>query len=517
MHFDRQVALIVRGYDFAGDFIPLVRYVDKRPAFFPFLVSTIHDLTGYRVGNVFLLNGIVSLALMGLLMLVARRVGGKGAAYVAPLLLISVPLVAQNACGAGFELLNLTFLLLALWLGMRVAEKPEDDDRMCAFILSGVLLAQVRYESVLFLLPVGATVAYVWWRTRAPRLPATLIATPLLLLACPLQYNVFKISQASWQLNDVAGAVHPFGLGYFYENIGHAMNFFLCFDGTQPNSWLVGIAGTLAVGFFVLVLYRSYRGIFRESPAEAVFCIFMIGLIIHTAFMLCYFWGRWDDVIIRRLSLPAHLLMILALVYVWPRLIPSPRRWVIAVVTALIYIFSFSIPSMAMHRYDSQNMAARATNWIGEFIRALDDRPVIAVDENAGLEWFLYRRSSISPGAVATRSKEFLYHFKRRSFAEYYVVQRIGVDSKTGDRFISITDDLGSGVQLETVKERVFSPIYIVRISRVAAIDEVKFMAWAEERRKEANAAKDKGSGTSKPIPENVEGDQLVEWLRNLP
>ena len=80
----------------------------------------------------------------------------------------------------------------------------------------------------------------------------------------------------------------------------------------------------------MLVLYRHYRAIFRNSPAEAVHVLFIIGLLVHTGFMLCYFWGKWDDPVIRRLSLPAHLLLVFSLVYVWPRLVPHPRRWLMS-------------------------------------------------------------------------------------------------------------------------------------------------------------------------------------------
>ena len=314
MHFAREAGVVLRGYDYAGNFTPFVVNVDKRPLFFPFLLSLVHDFTGYRVGNAFVLNAALSLALMALAMLVARRIGGWGAACAAVLLLAGVPLVAQSACGSGFDLLNLVMILLVWWLGLRYADEPQNDDRLAAFVLGAILLAQVRYESVLFLLPVGATLIYLWRRSRQIRLPAAVLAAPLLLLVVPWQYNVFKVLNTYWQLNDVQGATSPFGLQYFYENVGHAMNFFLCFDGTQPNSWLVGLAGTLGVGFFVLVLYRHHRAIFRDAPVEAVHVIFLVGLVVHTGFMLCYFWGRWDDPVIRRLSLPAHLLLVFSLI-----------------------------------------------------------------------------------------------------------------------------------------------------------------------------------------------------------
>jgi Dolichyl-phosphate-mannose-protein mannosyltransferase len=515
MHFAREAGVVLRGYDYAGNFTPFMVSVDKRPLFFPFLLSVVHDLTGYRVSNAFYLNALLSLVLMTLAMLVARRVGGWGAGCTAVLLLAGVPLVAQNACGSGFDLLNLVMILLVWWLGMRWADRPEDDDRLAAMVLGTILLAQVRYESVLFLLPVGAVIVYVSWRTRQFRLPPAVLAAPLLMLVVPWQYNVFKVLNSYWQLNDVRGATTPFGLQYFYGNVGHAMNFFLDFSGAQPNSWLVGIAGTLGVGFFVLVLYRHYRGIYRDRPAEAVYTLFVIGLIVHTAFMLCYFWGKWDDPVIRRLSLPAHLLLVFSLVYIWPRLVLTPRRWLIAGVAAATYLMAFSLPTVAMHRYDQENFAARATNWLRGFIRGLGDKPVMAIDDNTGLEWFLYGKACINPWLLCHRSDQFLFHYHRHSFTDYYVVQRVGIDAKTGEPFVSADDDLGPGIQLKIVQQKAFSPIYLIRLSRIVSVDEPKFKAWAEAK---VNQGKGKNKGPIlQPIPGSAEVQQLLEWLRELP
>ncbi len=510
MHFERQAAVIVRGYDYAGNFTPLNVYVDKRPLFFPFLLSLVHDLVGYRVANVFVLNGLLSLALTALFYLIGRRLDGPLAGAAAVLLLCSVPLVAQNATGGGFELLNMVMIVLTCWLGLRYAEQPGTV-RLCAFVLAGVLLAQVRYESALFILPVGATVFYVWWHERRADLPWPLIFTPLLLLLLPLQHNVFNLSQAIWQLNDVAGATQPFGPQYFYDNVGHAMNFFLSFDGTQPSSWLVAILGTLGVGFFVLTLYKHHREIFTLEPATAVFCIFLIGLIVHTGLMLCYFWGHWDDPIIRRLSLPAHMLLIFAFIFVLPRLTSHRLRWPVLIGTVLAYVVGVTVPVSAMHRFSQENFAARTTNWVGGYIRALGPKSVLAIDNNTGPLWFLYHKSCINPVALSLRPEAFLYHYRRHSFDEIIVVQRVGFDLAANRRFVSVVDEVGPGIQLELMEEKAYAPTYLVRISRVVGVDEAKLLAWAKEHKKLAEDKK------LTPIPVTVDASQLADWLRQLP
>ena len=511
MHFTRQSDAMLRGYELAGNFSALQAFVDKRPLFFPFLLSVTHDLTGYRVENVFVLNALLSVVFTGLVFLVGRRLGGTPAGYAGVLLVATIPLVHQNVTGGGFELLNLVMILAALWLGMRWAERP-DTDRLGAFVLAGILLAQTRYESALFIVPVGLVILYVWWRQRAVDLAWPVLVAPLFLVILPLHFNVFKVVQATWQLNDVPGAAAPFGPGYFYENVGHALNFFLSVDGYQPNSLLVSLLGAAGVGFFMLVLYREHRDIFRTRPAEAVFCLFTLGLMAHGVFMLCYFWGHFDDPIIRRLSLPAHLLFVLSFLFIYPRLVAHRARWRGLMIVTGAYLFACTIPTTAMHRYDQENFAARTNAWLSEFIDHLGDQPVLAIDNGPALQWLIHRKASVSVAEIAGRPEALLFHLKNHSFDPVLVVQRMGADLDQGMRFPTVDDDLGDGFQLETVAEKSFSPVYHVRISRVVAVDEAKVKVWAQHRLTAVQLTPE-----MKAMVGKSDADAVDRWFKMLP
>jgi hypothetical protein len=511
MHFARQSDTMLRGYELAGNFSALQAFVDKRPLFFPFLLSLTHDLTGYRVENVFVLNALLSLAFTGLVFLVGRRLGGAPAGYAGVLLVATIPLVHQNVTGGGFELLNLVMILAALWLGMRWAERP-DTDRLGAFVLAGILLAQTRYESALFIVPVGLVILYVWWRQRAVDLAWPILVAPLLLVILPLHFNVFKVVQATWQLNDVPGAAVPFSPGYFYENVGHALNFFLSTDGYQPNSLLVSLVGAAGVGFFVLVLYREHRDIFRAQPAVAVFCLFTLGLMAHAGFMLCYFWGHFDDPIIRRLSLPTHLLFVLSFLFIYPRLVAHRARWRGLMIVTGAYLFACTIPTTAMHRYDQENYAARTNAWLSGFIDRLGAQPALAIDNGSALQWLIHRKASVSVAEIAGRPEALLFHLKNHSFDPVLVVQRMGADLDQGMRFPTVDDDLGDGFQLETVAEKSFSPVYHVRISRVVAVDEAKVKVWAQHRLTAVQLTPE-----MKAMVGKSDADAVDRWFKMLP
>jgi hypothetical protein len=501
----------LRGYEYAGNFTPLTVFLDKRPLLFPFLLCTLHDLTGYRVENVYVLNALISVALVTLLFLLGRRFGGDWAGFCAVLLFCGVPLVQQNVTGGGFELLNILMVLLTMLLGLRYIKNPTAH-ALSAFVLSGVLLAQVRYESVAFVLPVGATVFYGWYRQRAVEIPAALIASPLLLVIWPLHHNVFKLSQASWQMFDIAGATTPFSLDYFYDNVAHALNFFFTFDGSQPSAWPMAALGILSVGLFILLFYKEHRSIWRDQPELMVTAIFIFGLIVHTLIMLCYFWGRWDDPVIRRLSLPAHGLLVLATIFVWPRLVKTAATWKILTILSLISFVAITVPYSAMHRFSQENFAARTTKWLGDYIKSQPGKRLLAIDNNSGLQWFLFKQSSVNPARMVESWEGYVEHFKWRTFDDYLIVQLAGVDLTTGKRLVSWEDNFGDALTLELIQEKAMAPLYLVRLSRITAINEEKLKAWAESRKKTA------ADLTKTPVPMPTSDAALLgNWVKSLP
>lgn len=514
MHFDREVMVPVRGYEYGGDFGTYSSFVDKRPLLFPFLVATIHDLTGYRVDNALWLNVALTPVFMALLFAVARRLGGRGAGYAALALAATLPLLGQNFTSLGFECMNLTMILLTLWLAMRLFERPEDEDRLSAFVLSGVLLAQTRYESVLFVLPVGATVLALWWKNRRISLPWPVLVAPLLMLPVPWLMNVFKVSKSSWQLGDIEGAQAPFGFGYFYDNVGYALAHYLDFSGAEPNSTLLFVLGGLASGFVLMRLWREQGELFKRDPNETAALIFWLGLAAHTAVMLCYFWGRFNDPIVRRLSLPSYLWLLLGVILVWPKVLKPEWRWRALVGAALAWALVFTAPAAARHRWTQENFAARTNSWLG---RWLDAQPantrLFAIDSSSSLLWIQHRQSAVSVLGMQSTPEKFLYHWKQGTWGDrVYILQRLSTDWDSAEDIPAIEENFAGSLTLEKVEELFFTPTYRVRLSRVTAVDPEKFKQGMERRAKMVPVDK-----ADVRAAESKERERLGTWFQNLP
>ena len=468
MHFDKTALVPMRGHDIQGAFQLLAGQLDKRPLFQPFLVSLLHDLTGYRPENIFGLNTVLTFVLLTLAYVTGCRISGRSAGAVAVLLLTSLPLLAQNATGGGFELLNLVMILGTLLLGMRYVAR-RDGNSLEAFGLSGILLANTRYESVVFLLPVGLTVLWAWWSDRRTTLTWVVIIMPVLLLPYALHNKVFSVRASSWEMASQPGYDKPFSLSYIPDNIAHDLNFFFNTAGEHSNSLVLSVLGFVALPFFTLWALKTLRALRDASPARAALAIFALGFAAHTLLMLCYFWGRFDDPVIRRLSLPLNLTLVIATITVATELNWRGQVWRLLAVVIGVGFFAHSLPAMARHGYSSEYYVGREMDWRREFIAVHPERDYLFIDNNS-IIWITHLVSATPVQQARDQKGNIIFNFRNRIFSAIYVFQRLSIDPANGRLSVPAEDDPGPDYQLETVAERRFTPLTVSRISRVVSI-----------------------------------------------
>lgn len=469
MHFEKVALVPMRGNDLHGAFQVLNGQLDKRPLFQPFLTSIIHDVSGYRPENVFVLNSILTFVLLALAWRLGRRLAGRAGGAAAVVMLTGLPLLGQNATGGGFELLNLVMILATLLLGMRFAER-RDAGSLEALVLAGVLLAHTRYESVLFLLPIAGLVLWVWCveeRVVAGRL---VVCAPLLLLPYALHHQVFSQRESAWELASRPGAEAPFSVAYWPDNASHALAFFFNLSGSQSNSLVIAVLGFIAAPFLALWTIKALRRPATVARGEVALAWFVVGFALHTTLMMCYFWGKFDDPVIRRLSLPLNLALVLAVV-VAARELAGWRALKAVLAVAVLGLFAHSLPAMARHEYSMEYYVGRETAWRRDFIAAHPEKDFLVIDNNS-IFWVAHLVSA-TPVLQATAHKEnVIFHHRNRSFSAIYVFQRFEVNPDTGALTVQADDDLGPDYQLETVWQRRFSLLHVSRISRVVAIKE---------------------------------------------
>lgn len=513
MHYEREAAYPARATDVQGSFQVLANVLDKRPLLFPFLAATVHDLTGYRPDNVFYLNIVLSVVLLWLIYLMGWNAGGsRWAGVLALLLCAGLPLLAQQATGGGFELLNLLLLVAFILLTRYYLNNPEDKVSLEALVFGALLLASTRYESAIFLPFAGLGAFLGWMRARQVVLTWPLILSPFFLAPILLQNRIFAGQSEAWQMGSL-GVTQPFGFQYVGPNLGHALAFFFDLGGSQPNSPLFAVLGLLSLPFFGLWIVRVVRQPSRYNPTELASALVGSSLFAVTTVYMFYFWGKFDDPLIHRLSLPVHLLMLVAIVTCCAqiKIFRSERAWKTLGLVVTVGVVGYSLPAMARQAYRTTYSPGVEYQIRQDFLTGLSDRNILLID-NDSFFWILHHISASPVMQIQLRKDGLAYHLRNHSFQSMYVFQSVLVNDATGERSIDPVDDLGADFELESVLERRVQTLLFARISRIIAIKtngevvarRIPFVEPLKESR-------------SSEKLEEVRSLYLQNWIKHLP
>lgn len=513
LHYEREPTYPIRATDVQGPYQVLESVLDKRPFFFPFVVGLVHDVTGYRPTNPFVVNTVLSVVFLGLAYVLARRIGGSPwAGALGVLLFAGLPLMAQQAAGGGFELLNLVMLAGVIWLALRYAARP-DALAVEALCLATVLLAQTRYESALMIVPVAIIVLWGWRREGRVILPGTLWLLPILLMPYVLQNRRFGSDASLWELaGQGSGATEPFGLHYLPDNLGHALAFFFDTTGFQPNSVLFAGAGLLALPVFGIWITRVLRGKEHGHRQNVALVAVSLGLLAINALFMVYFWGQFDHPVIRRLSLPLHLCMMIAIVVVLTQWVRWRGKWHFACVLAVLALLLQGLPLMAKRAYEKDYTPGVEMAWRQEFIDHHPARDFLFVDQDS-IFWITQRIPATPIKQAQLRKEGLAYHLRNHSFSAMYVFQRYRVNDQTGELVLDKADDVGPGFTLEPVWEKRIATLLFGRISKITAITEENGRVTAATEFVQPIKTETR---TAEQI-EKAKSEYLNNWIKQLP
>jgi hypothetical protein len=201
-----------------------------------------HDLTGYRPENAFVVNGAVGFILLLLVYFTGQALGDWRVGCLGQLLFIGLPLLAQNATGGGFDLLNVTILAGLLLAGWNYWRQPGAGG-LDVWIMSAVLLANCRYESLLYVGVAPVLVLAKWVREKQVTCNWYVTALPVFALLPLLCNQVFASEDSFYQTtpDNFLNAKH------IPDNIVHALRFLFVPTLELNNSVLLSIVGTLAL------------------------------------------------------------------------------------------------------------------------------------------------------------------------------------------------------------------------------------------------------------------------------
>ena len=465
MHEYKEVMTTARAHDMQGVFTQLEGYVDKRPYFYPFLVSLLHDFTGYRSSNTFLLNALLAPVFLSLLFISGNWVCPRSGGYFSVLLFMGVPLLAMNVNGGGFDLLNLVMILSTAIAAKSYLDRP-DLRRLDTLVLLGVLLAQSRYESVAYIFAVGLVVLIGWHRAGKMLISPVLLLVPLLLIPYPLQQAIFRNHQEFWQLN---GAVEPFMAQFIPQNLAHASNFFFNWrDDQQPNSLLLSLLFVSALIVSLLLLIRRFKK--RDLGGSVFLAIspFAVIVLFNFFLLMAYYWGQLDNIIATRIVLPFILFQVLFVTFVIGEVCASRVGKNAMLILIVGYFMAVTVPLCARSTFLKWVPDQHMCQWFRDQVVEYQDESVLFVSNMHIVA--LAERVPAIPEIYAKNNKAKLELIHSIGLYEYILfAYELARDSGTSGPFRPVTAVL-EDFDLETLVEAKINDNHLMRIGQLKGV-----------------------------------------------
>ena len=420
------------GFDEAGAYATIQPSPSYRMYAYSFVVSVLHNLTGYRLENGFIVNGVAAYMLCLATFFLGRAIGGRDlAGYGALALLMTSPLLAQVANSAGYDLFNLCVLALYTLSCLYYSRKPGIGEGMNLCLALGLLLAYSRSESILFLFIFIGIFLCKSWQQRRIELSWMAALSPLLLLG-PFAGRVLANNlSASFEEIYEQSTTGFFSASYILTNLQDYAGWAFSLTSADLNAYLISLLFFILVPVGALAVLLSRGRIWRQKLAskgsaerraprnayslerfDGVLFGFFCILVIQNIMILCMSWSPVDLAAIR-FYLPSTLFMVL--VVIWAVRVFSlcwlsdggRRSFAALVVVAVGFFWMVTLPKAARAELTHQNAsavyAARSLSWL----KAQDDgRTLYVVRPNAfftlheiptvGLDYFRRNYTAIS-------------------------------------------------------------------------------------------------------------------------
>ncbi|MEN8844367.1 MAG: glycosyltransferase family 39 protein [Lentimonas sp.] len=466
MHEYQEVMVTVRAHQINGVFRQLDGYVDKRPFFYPFLVSLLHDVVGFHADNPIVLNGLLSILFLAILFHTGEQCCPQYGGYLSVALLMTMPLLAMSATGGGFGILNLVMILLVAQLGITYLNDLRVDS-MNLLIFMGLLLTQTRYESVLFVLPIALVVLLGWMKSKQMQISKLTLCAPFLMVPFGLQRVIFDGSALAYELRE--GAAKAFSFAYIPDNLVHAAEFFFNWKTVEyANSALLSWCFIAAVMLLLHAIFSRRITIDVKQPIIVVLLGFSVIVIFNFFLLMAYHWGQLNDIMATRIALPFILFQSLVCV-VAVRAIAFRLIAVKAIFAVLVTFFiGFTVPSTAKNDYLQWVPGRHEAIWVQQQSKELKERNVLLIS-NTHLMSIAERVPTIAQFWAKKNKAKLKLHLDMHTYEAVYLFHMMVADPRGGEGMLPATP-VYRDYDLELITESKLGEKRFIRMSRITDV-----------------------------------------------
>lgn len=468
-HEYKTVAIPSRMVYFDNQPVYIGQVSDVRLSLYPVWVSFLHDLTGYRPANAFVLNVLLTPLFLGLLYALANLVGGsRRLGVLAVLLAYSVPLLAQVATSGGYDLLNIT-LIMALALVAFAYVKNATPEKQTLLIYSGLTLGYCRYESILYLTVVTFLVGRNWLQHREVKLRLRDALSPVFLVL-PICYNLYYTGLDSYQVPTGGEAGAFFSPKYFFGNLGEAVDYFFFHPVLNSSSLLVALLGLVAVVYFFAYLFtnlvKGTVSLFIVSYAPII-CVVLSVLTL----ILFNYWGQLTDYQAVRFALPVFVGAIPLIVWFLKHNQLNGYGWLVLWLgLSVFYCVGWAIPAQVQHHTTNSMIPSFFREYSIDFAVKHGDERTLFISK-AALGFIAHDRPAMTVTFADANPDRIIDGYHYGHYDSIFTDQILTYD-RTLKAFTVNTSlgALGDDYKVETVQVKRYAPVMTFRIARVVAI-----------------------------------------------
>ena len=458
LHLEREASYATVGYYLEGGTVSVGRSVQDQMYFYPFLVSVLHDVTGYRVWNGFAVNLLLSLCFL----LVAYLVGdalypGYGGVTVL-LLLAGLPMMDLYATSATPDLGFQLCLLLLLWGGIRYLKNASaaNLNALLFYAIACMLISHVGWFALFY---VGAIYAAGAWRQQ--RRPVTWCLVLLPLFALPVL--AVQTMRASGGAELSGGAEH--GLLDSVIAVGAWLFGVDSLSASFPLLSALGVAGLVSLCLFLPLRMRQVR---VPVATWALLLFVVLGLALTV--------GLWTDAMASGGAAlvgclpPLLLVLVFAAVWFLEELKLGRTRYGYVLGGIALAVVVFSIPSKGRGFRGDEVTCARAAEQAMDWVQRKDDGNTLYVSP-LNVSLLLHGYATIDVGRANANWENLLHLVREEYYKSIVVIQIEHYNAQAGEWQPAIpASGIAATVQTELIVQARRAYNIRLRIERVVGI-----------------------------------------------
>ncbi len=419
----RTATFTVSGKNYYDAFWDVDVAIDRRPALFPFLVSLVHVVCGYSYRNAFLFNLLLLPVFLVVSYRLAKSLGGETFGIVAALLVAAHPITLITVRSGGFDFLALLFSLLVIKSVLDHLREPSAAT-LAMLWMNLCMLAEIRYEGALFMLPVLALLLVFRLVDRS------LLRPYAFLYALTPAYLAPRIWQAALRGNvpEQDPGVVPFSLEHLLSNTREYFRPVLSpFNGYPAHAGIVILLGLAGGLLWLWSQRRQGRPAGGRDPRRKFAAFVAAWMLLQVVIVFSYAWGRAQAPSAARLVIAVDTFF--SFFAAWA-LAAGLRRWRrLAPVLIAAAIVAMHVPIASQHRFLNRLTQTRETATAWRFFESLHEKRILIVTDRPDLFTIMdYGAMSFE----AARQDAFIFQaLARRLFYDIYVVQQIRLSTNS--------------------------------------------------------------------------------------